>query len=127
MSDHEAAVPEFIACALQVSCNGVNLISDIAEARERIAGTIEKIGGYAKTIANFLPFFYGVPCRLVALPEYAVTGFDSLDESLIVSLRAKENPVAGGYHVPLVGGQRLQKPPGGAAKKLAVFGLHDAR
>ena len=75
MSEHETAGPEFIACALQVSCNGVNLISDVPEARARIASTIEKIGGYATTASNFMEWFYVVPCRLVALPEYAVTGF----------------------------------------------------
>jgi predicted amidohydrolase len=75
MSENEEVGPEFIACALQLACNGVNLISDIGEARKRIAGTIEKIGGYTTTVTNFMKFFYGVDCRLVALPEYAVTGF----------------------------------------------------
>jgi len=75
MSKNEEAIPDYIACALQVSCYGVNLISDIAEARKCIAGTIDKIGGYAATASSFLQFFYGAPCRLVVLPEYAVTGF----------------------------------------------------
>lgn len=75
MSDQPDSGPEFIACALQVSCNGVNRISDVAEARARIAGTIKKIEGYANTASHFLQWFYGAPCRLVALPEYAVTGF----------------------------------------------------
>ncbi|HJP39584.1 MAG TPA: nitrilase-related carbon-nitrogen hydrolase [Gammaproteobacteria bacterium] len=75
MSDHKEEVPEYIACALQLACNGVNLIADVGEARERIAGTIEKIGGFTSTVVNFMHFFYGVPCRLVTLPEYAVTGF----------------------------------------------------
>jgi len=75
MSEHETTGPEFIAVALQVACNGVNLISDVAEARERIAGNISKIEGYVTTATNFCQWFYGVPVKLVALPEYAVTGF----------------------------------------------------
>ncbi|MDH3976920.1 MAG: nitrilase [Gammaproteobacteria bacterium] len=75
MAEQDGAGPEFIACALQVSCNSVNLLSDVGEARQRIAGTIKTIEGYASTAAGFLQWFYGAPCRLVALPEYAVTGF----------------------------------------------------
>ena len=75
MSDQEQSVPDYIACALQLACNGVNLISDVTEARTRIANNIDKIGGYVNTIVNFMKFFYGVDCRLIALPEYAVTGF----------------------------------------------------
>ena len=75
MSDQESVGLEFIAVALQVSCNGLNLISDITEARSRIAETIKKIDGYATTASNFLQWFYGAPVKLVALPEYAVTGF----------------------------------------------------
>lgn len=75
MAEQDGAGPEFIACALQVSCNAVNLISDVDEARQTIAGTIQTIERYASTAASFLQWFYGAPCRLVALPEYAVTGF----------------------------------------------------
>lgn len=67
--------PEFIAVALQVSCKGVNRLTDPAAARARIAQTIETIAGYTTTATNFLNWFYGVPVKLVALPEYAVTGF----------------------------------------------------
>jgi hypothetical protein len=73
--DNNESEPEFIACALQVSCNGVNLCPDAESARARIAETIKKIEGYASTASNFLKWFYGVPVGLVALPEYAVTGF----------------------------------------------------
>lgn len=75
MADQNDGELEFIACALQVSCDGLNLVSDVGEARSKMANTIKKIEGYATTAANFLNWFYGVPCRLVALPEYAVTGF----------------------------------------------------
>ena len=75
MSEQDQSGPEFIACALQVSCNGVNRLNDAESARERIAGTIKTIEGYARTAANFLQWFYGVKVGLVALPEYAVTGF----------------------------------------------------
>jgi predicted amidohydrolase len=73
--ENNESEPEFIACALQVSCNGVNLCPDAESARARIAETIKKIEGYASTASNFLKWFYGVPVGLVALPEYAVTGF----------------------------------------------------
>lgn len=75
MSEHESAGPEFIACALQVACDGLNLVSDVTEARSKMAGTIKKIDGYATTASNFLRWFYGAPVKLIALPEYAVTGF----------------------------------------------------
>ena len=54
MSEQETVGPEFIACALQVSCNGVNLIQDVGAARARIMETIGKIEGYATTASNFL-------------------------------------------------------------------------
>jgi hypothetical protein len=75
MSDHESAGPEFIAVALQVSCNGVNACPDPESARARISETIDTISGYTTTATNFMNWFYGVPVKLVALPEYAVTGF----------------------------------------------------
>jgi predicted amidohydrolase len=75
MSEQDTVGPEFIAVALQVSCNGLNLISDVSEARQRIAETIGKIDGYVTTATNFLHWFYGAEVKLVALPEYAVTGF----------------------------------------------------
>lgn len=75
MTDQEPVGPEFIAVALQVSCYGLNLISDVSEARARMMESIKTIEGYATTASNFCEWFYGVPVRLVALPEYAVTGF----------------------------------------------------
>ncbi|HHQ13624.1 MAG TPA: nitrilase [Chromatiales bacterium] len=75
MSENDTVGPEFIAVALQVSCTGVNRCQDAESARAVISKTIERIGGYATTASNFLQWFYGAPVRLVALPEYAVTGF----------------------------------------------------
>lgn len=75
MSEQDTAGPEFIAVALQVSVKGVNRCPDRESARARIAETIKKIEGYATTAKNFLHFFYGADVKLVALPEYAVTGF----------------------------------------------------
>ncbi len=75
MSEEFAAGPEFIAVALQLACNGVNLCQDRASARARIAQSIETIAGYTTTATNFMDWFYGVPVKIVALPEYAVTGF----------------------------------------------------
>jgi len=71
----EAHGPEFIGVALQVSVKGVNRCNDRASARARINENIQRIGEYTTTAANFLRFFYGLPVRLVALPEYTLTGF----------------------------------------------------
>jgi len=75
MTENENSQIEFIACALQVACKGVNRCPDAESARARIAGTIETISGYAATAAHFLNWFYGERVGIVALPEYAVTGF----------------------------------------------------
>ena len=75
MPEHDLSGPEFIAVALQVSVTGVNRCPDAASSRVRIAENIARIEGYATTASNFCEWFYGAPVRLVALPEYAVTGF----------------------------------------------------
>ena len=75
MPEHDTSGPEFIAVALQVSVTGVNRCPDAESARARIAENIGRIQGYATTASNFCEWFYGAPVRLVALPEYAVTGF----------------------------------------------------
>ena len=67
--------PEYTGVAMQVSVKGVNRCTDRASARARINENLRRIGEYTTTAAGFLKFFYGVPVRLVALPEYAVTGF----------------------------------------------------
>jgi predicted amidohydrolase len=67
--------PEYIAVALQVSVKGVNRCKDRVSSRARIQENIQRIGEYTTTAAGFLNFFYGVPVKLVVLPEYAVTGF----------------------------------------------------
>lgn len=66
---------EYIGVALQVSVKGVNRCTDRASSRARINENIRRIAEYTTTAAAFLKFFYGLPVRLVALPEYAVTGF----------------------------------------------------
>jgi predicted amidohydrolase len=75
MTDQHIDGPEFIGVALQVSVKGVNRCIDRASSRARINENLKRIGEYTTTAAGFLKFFYGVPVRLVALPEYAVTGF----------------------------------------------------
>lgn len=75
MPEHEISGPEFIAVALQVSVTGVNRCPDMASSRARIVENIARIQGYTTTVSNFCEWFYGAPVRLVALPEYAVTGF----------------------------------------------------
>lgn len=67
--------PEFIGVALQVSVKGVNRCTDRASSRAKIDENIRRIGEFTTTAANFLRFFYGLPVRLVALPEYTLTGF----------------------------------------------------
>jgi len=66
---------EYTAIALQVSVKGVNRCKDRESSRARIQENIKRISEYTATAASFLKFFYGAPVRLVALPEYAVTGF----------------------------------------------------
>jgi predicted amidohydrolase len=75
MTEESAVGPEYIAVALQVSVKGVNRCKDRESSRARIGENLKRIGEYATTATGFLRFFYGVPVRLVALPEYAVTGF----------------------------------------------------
>ncbi len=75
MSQDTTEQLEYTAVALQVSVKGVNRCQDRASSRARINENIERFAGYATTATNFLRFFYGLPVRLIALPEYAVTGF----------------------------------------------------
>jgi len=75
MSQDTTEQLEYTAVALQVSVKGVNRCKDRASSRARINENIERFAGYATTATNFLRFFYGIPVRLIALPEYAVTGF----------------------------------------------------
>jgi predicted amidohydrolase len=75
MSEELISGPEYMAVALQVSVKGVNRCPDRASSRARINENLKRIGEYTTTACNFLRFFYGLPVRLVGLPEYAVTGF----------------------------------------------------
>jgi predicted amidohydrolase len=75
MTEEQKGGPEYTAVALQVSVKGVYHCTDRASSRARIAENIRRIGEYTTTAAKFLHFFYGLPVRLVVLPEYAVTGF----------------------------------------------------
>lgn len=75
MSNEHIDGPEYTAVALQVSVKGVNRCKDRASSRARINENIQRISEYTATAAGFLKFFYGAPVKLVALPEYAVTGF----------------------------------------------------
>ncbi|MCC5793436.1 MAG: hypothetical protein JJT85_01720 [Chromatiales bacterium] len=75
MSTEHSDGPEYMAVALQVSVKGVNRCKDRESSRARIQENIQRISEYTTTAAGFLKFFYGAPVQLVALPEYAVTGF----------------------------------------------------
>jgi len=75
MTDVKSDGPEFIAVALQVSVKAVNRCKGREESRARIAENLKRIGEYTGAATSFLSFFYGVPVRLVALPEYVVTSF----------------------------------------------------
>ena len=43
--------------------------------------------------------------------EHAVPRLDPFDDAFACAGRAKQHPIAGGHHVPLVGGERPQQPP----------------
>jgi predicted amidohydrolase len=75
MTEQNIDGPEYIAVALQVSVKGVNRCKDRESSRARIRENLQRIGEYATTATGFLNFFYGLPVRLIGLPEYAVSGF----------------------------------------------------
>lgn len=75
MADENKEGPEFIGVALQVSVKSVNRCKDRAASRAKINENIQRISEYTTTATNFLRFFYGVPVRLVVLPEYTLSGF----------------------------------------------------
>ena len=75
MTDEKSDGPEYLAVALQVSVKGVNRCKDRESSRARIGENLKRIGDYTTAAASFLKFFYGLPVRLVGLPEYVVTGF----------------------------------------------------
>ncbi len=75
MTDHTTDALEYTAVALQVSVKGVNRCQDRESARAHINDNIARIREYTTTAAHFLKFFYGLPVRLVALPEYVLSGF----------------------------------------------------
>lgn len=73
--DNQPENCEYIGVAMQVSVKGIYRCTDRASARVRINENIARIGEYTAAAAGFHKFFYGLPVKLVALPEYAVTGF----------------------------------------------------
>jgi len=75
MPDQKPEVLEYTAVALQVSVKAVNRCKDRESSRIRIAENLKRIGEYTTAAAGLHKFFYGVPVRLVVLPEYAVTSF----------------------------------------------------
>ena len=62
--------PSFRALALQARCRSVNDVSDRAEARAIMKDSIDRL---RRMIASSVAFV-GPDCRLVVLPEYALTG-----------------------------------------------------
>lgn len=75
MSDPNTEALEYTAVALQVSVKAVNRCKDRESSRIRIAENLARINEYVTASAGLHKFFYGVPVRLVVLPEYAVTSF----------------------------------------------------
>lgn len=63
--------PAYRALALQTACHAVNGCTDAAEARQRIADNIARIGRQLRASKGFI----GQDLRLVVLPEYFATGF----------------------------------------------------
>lgn len=67
------------AVALQLTCLAVNGCRDTAQARARMAETIERVGRQIEACVAFL----GPETKLVQLPEYFLTGFpmgESIEE-----------------------------------------------
>jgi predicted amidohydrolase len=75
MSEDANNGPEYTAVALQVSVKAVNRCTDRESSRARIRENIDRIAEYTTTATHFLRFFYGLPVRLVGLPEYCLTSF----------------------------------------------------
>ncbi len=75
-------IPRYRALALQFRCDSVNN-DNPAEARARMARSLERLDESIKVTAGFLKTFSGLAVRLVVVPEYFLTGFplgESSDE-----------------------------------------------
>jgi predicted amidohydrolase len=70
----EAAPAPFLALALQVPTHAVAGLPDRLHARQRIAASIDAIGGALAAGTPLLGDQHGLPVRLVVLPEYVLTG-----------------------------------------------------
>ncbi len=74
-------VDPYQAIALQVSCQAVNLLPSVDEARAQMLRAIEHCDHLIKGSIGFANSFNGVPVKLVVLPEYFLTSFP-LGESI---------------------------------------------
>jgi hypothetical protein len=59
--------------------------------------------------------------------SHAMAWLDALDNPFVHSFRTEPDHVAGCDDVPLICGQRFQKPPRCALKRRAVLIAHDAQ
>ncbi len=84
-------MPPYRALALQLTCRTVNGAAHRAEAEAIVQDSIARIG---RQLAASLAFI-GRDCRLVVLPEYALTGFplgESIDEWRVKACFAIDGP-----------------------------------
>ena len=75
-------IPPYRALALQFPCHSVNN-DNPAEARARMAGSLERLDESIKLTAGFMKTYSGRAAKLVVVPEYFLTGFpvgESSDE-----------------------------------------------
>jgi predicted amidohydrolase len=68
-------VSTYAAAPIQVTCEAVNRLDDVAQARGRMMRAIDHCGELIAGSKQFAATFSGDPVRLVVLPEYFLTGF----------------------------------------------------
>lgn len=71
----ENKIDPYLALPLQVSCQAINMLPGVDEARAQMMQTIKTCDGLIKGSMGFANTFNGLPVRLVILPEYFLTSF----------------------------------------------------
>jgi len=78
-----APIDPYLALPLQMSCQAINMLSSVKDARAQMLSTIKICDGLIKGSMGFASTFNGIPVRLVVLPEYFLTSFP-MSESIPV-------------------------------------------
>ncbi len=65
----------YSAMALQVNCHAVNHHTSVESSRAAVMENVKRICAQVMGCKNFVKFFQGTDLKLVALPEFAFTGF----------------------------------------------------